>query len=274
MNLLVQKSKFLIHFDYFKELHPSKGPVLDLKKEIQNPSIGNSWFWKQKGRILYISPKVINRILSFNFLFPKSKASLKTENETTAKNLLQNIKEGFPKLPIPSPLLALLLNEYCYENQLDKGATNTPPTYQEFNYDDIPFKPQSKTENGKVMYKLCEDVWIEADLACLLFKKMYTSQDLPCPFEKHLESSAVPISPTGPLHAASTLGAEWDADGWFETELSNPSKQLEQRSASPTKADAWFTSIASTISKRSASPSKVPLSTRSISPTAATLTSS
>jgi hypothetical protein len=311
-SFLIKKSKFLLCAEFFKRLHPLYSTMIDMKTEMGNKSCGSTWFWKKDNTGFHISKKVMDHVLKIVYMFPKAKTTLPSQKVASIEYILTGITNELKVIPLTSSLLALLLNVYCYENRLDEDSTNTQTYRQDFNYDDIPFKPEFKTDDGRVTYNLCGNVWIEASLALLLFKNMYESQKtdtpVPCPFEKHLESSTVPKSPTGPLHAVSTLNAEWDADEWFETELSNPSKQssqiqadkwfssiattinersasprkqLEQRSASPTKADIWFTSIASTISKRSASPSKrsaspskVPLSTRSISPTAATLTSS
>ena len=309
--VLTQKARYLIYFSFFKDLFKPHAMEIDFTSEQKKTNTGQYWFWKNKKTTLFIRQSVIGRILDPTFMFAgwnPSNESLRTQ----AHEMLRGIEKSTSNGKIPSPLLALILNRYSFQCRAT-GKRNEG--YVEYKYDDIPFKPETYTEDGNAMYKLCENVSITEILAREIFDGMYISDSTAKggetnlsqynPFKKD-DPTVDPSAPLGPLKSA--LGTEWDADEWFETELSNPSKQssqiqadkwfssiattinersasprkqLEQRSASPTKADIWFTSIASTISKRSASPSKrsaspskVPLSTRSISPTAATLTSS
>jgi hypothetical protein len=258
-----------------------RGNINDIKEQfVEDPTnnrrikaptygIGDGWFWLNTTNMnqskYLISGKILTHILKWNFfgtklvidhsaLIPNLKKMLKDITDSTSNQ--QSIK---------APLLNFLLNRYSYENSQTKDATNTLRDDIPFVYYNLPFTPG---KNGDT-YQLDDNVSISAKFAYVFFHGMYPPSEK-CPFEKpdgYVDPS------TRVSNTASALSAEWDADVWFDTELSKPSKPM---------ADAWFSSIASSISKRSASPSKrsaspSKLNWRSVSPTsptAATLTSS
>jgi len=186
-----------------------------------------NWFWKgQVGGKLFISQNAMNQILDARYLATQIMAGNDTKYKQRVTDLTKHVSNFVgTSLSIPNTLLALLINRYCYENK-DKPDAKTILNIK-YNYYDLPFTPEETTKSGKICYKLCPDVIVVAQFAFNFFKDMYQPPAI-CPFQ-------LPPKPY--------LSSEWDPDEWFQSELK--SKPI---------ADAWFSSIATTLSRRSESP--------------------
>jgi hypothetical protein len=215
---MVQRGRFFDMFDKNEREHNNSGYVPHYR-----------WFWKDEGGKLIISKGALNQILDATFLATRIMTGIDTDYIKRVNDLTEqvNILVGSSK-SIPHTLLALLINRYCFENKDNTDAQKRLKL--KYEYYDIPFVPDEITKSDKKCYTLGPNVIVYAQFAYFFFKGMYQPEGI-CPFQ---------LPPKPPVDH---LSSEWDPDEWFQSELK--SKPI---------ADAWFSSIATTLSRRSESP--------------------